>query len=147
MQAFLAQLFVKYSLVALGLGAFFEGETILLTAGVLVSRGKLNGIAVWIVASVGAWLGHMVWFGIGRWMGSHRIIARFPRWERGIRKADEVVLRRPILSIVLLQYMYGMRMIGALALGFSNLSVTWFAVVEALNCLVWAFLVRSEERR
>jgi membrane protein DedA with SNARE-associated domain len=137
----IAQFLAKYSLAALGLGTFFEGEGFLVAAGVLVNQGKLQPLTVLLVAAAGAWFGHLFWFAVGRYIGRHHALHRFPKWEEGLTRADRLILRRPLPSIILLQYMYGMRMAGALALGFSTLNFGWFALVEAANCLVWAGLI------
>lgn len=141
MESWAIEFLNKYSLVALAIGTFFEGESFLVTAGVLVSRGKMDGFMVWLVAAISAWLGHMVLFAIGRYVGSHHLIRKFPRWEGAIRRADAVILKRPILSIVVLQYMYGMRFLGAMALGFSKLNWGWFGLVQAANCMLWSALI------
>lgn len=141
MESWAIEFLDKYSLIALAIGTFFEGESFLVTAGVLVSRGKMDGLMVWLVAAASAWLGHMVLFAVGRYVGSHHLINRFPRWEGAIRKADAFILKRPIVSIVALQYMYGMRFLGAMALGFSDLGWVWFGLVQAVNCLIWSALI------
>jgi membrane protein DedA with SNARE-associated domain len=136
-----SSLVAKYGLLAVGLGVFFEGETILVTAGVLASQGQMNLHKILLTGWAGAMAGHLAWFGLGRWLGKHWFTRRFPKWEAGIHKADEVVRNNPWKSVIVLQYMYGMRMIGALALGFSTLPLKWFAFAESINCLVWVCLV------
>lgn len=50
------------------------------------------------------------------------------------------VLAHPRAAIFLLQYLYGVRMAGALALGLTRISWRRFALYEAANCLLWAAL-------
>lgn len=139
--AFLSTWVAKYGLLALGVGVFFEGETILVTAGVLASQGKMNLRHILLVGWAGAMAGHVIWFSLGRWLGKHWFTRWFPSWEARIHQADAVVQKHPWASVIVLQYMYGMRMIGALALGFSTLRMAWFVFAEALNCVVWVCLV------
>jgi membrane protein DedA with SNARE-associated domain len=139
--AFLSHWISEYGLIILGLGVFFEGETVLVTAGVMASHQKLVLWQVLLVGWAGALVGHLFWFSLARYLGQHWFVGRFPRLKDGLAKADGVVRRHPWSAVVLLQYMYGMRMIGALALGFSTLPYLWFAFAEAVNCLVWVFLV------
>jgi len=131
----------KYGLAVVCAGTLVEGETILLAAGALASRHVLNLAAVWAVAATGGWLGHVIWFGIGRFIGRARIVALVPRWAAAIDRVDGLIRTRPWLCIVSLQYLYGMRVPGAIALGLSSLSVRWFLLVEAVNCAIWAGLI------
>jgi membrane protein DedA with SNARE-associated domain len=130
-----------YGLAAVGMGTLIEGETVLLVAGALASRGVLDPAAVWIVAACGAWLGHVIWFGVGRSVGRERIMAVLPRWGRQLDALDGLIRRRPWTCIFSLQYLYGLRLPGAVALGLSSLPTGWFLAAEAANCLMWAALV------
>jgi membrane-associated protein len=131
----------RYGLAVVGVGTVVEGETVLLVAAALASRGVLNPAAVWIVAACGAWLGHLIWFGVGRFVGRERIVAVFPRWERQLDALDGLIRRRPWTCIFSLQYLYGLRLPGAVALGLTSLPTGWFLAAEAANCLTWAALI------
>ncbi len=48
---------------------------------------------------------------------------------------------RPVTAIFLLQYLYGLRLVGAVAFGLTELSLLRFALYEIVNCLVWAGLI------
>ena len=48
---------------------------------------------------------------------------------------------RPVAAIVLLQYLYGLRLVGAVTLGLTELSLLRFALYQIVNCLVWAGLI------
>jgi hypothetical protein len=76
------------------MGTLIEGETVLLVAGALASRGVLNPAAVWIVAACGDWLGHVIWFGVGRLVGRERILAVLPQWGRQLDALDGLIRRR-----------------------------------------------------
>jgi membrane-associated protein len=130
-----------YGLAAVGLGTLIEGETVLLVAGALASRGVFDPAAVWIVAACGAWLGHGLWFGVGRFVGRERIMAVLPQWGRQLHALDGLIRRRSWTCIFSLQYLYGLRLPGAVALGLSSLPTGWFLAAEAANCLTWAALV------
>jgi membrane-associated protein len=133
----------RYGLAVVGLGTLIEGETILLIAGALAGRGDLNPIAVWAVAASGAWLGHVIWFSVGRRLGRQRILASRPQWRPALVEADGLIGRRPWTCIFALQYLYGMRLPGAVALGLTSLPMRWFMAAEAVNCLTWAALVET----
>ena len=56
-------------------------------------------------------------------------------------KVKRLIEARPVAAILLLQYLYGLRLIGAVALGLTELSLLRFALYEIVNCLVWAGLI------
>ncbi len=126
---------------AAALGAFLEGETLLLAASALAHLKGMDPWPLWAAASLGAWLGHAFWFGVGRLMGRERILALRPSWRPALEKADALVKRRPVLSLVALQYAYGLRLAGAVALGLSSLALPLFLAIQAFNCMAWAALV------
>lgn len=130
-----------YGLAVVAMGTLIEGETVLLVAGALASRGVLDPAAVWIVAACGSWLGHVIWFAVGRLVGRRRIMAVFPHWGRQLDAIDGLIRTRPWTCIFSLQYLYGLRLPGAVALGLSSLSTGRFLAAEAANCLTWAALV------
>ncbi len=131
----------QYGLLAVFAGTFIEGETVLLTAGVLAGTGLLDPLSVWVSASLGAWTGHVFWFFTGRILGNRYIVPRI-KWIRvRVAEVNRIVLERPKTAIFILQYLYGMRIIGALAIGITELSFARFMFYEALNCMLWAAVV------
>jgi membrane protein DedA with SNARE-associated domain len=133
----------RYGLAAVFVGTFFEGESILAAAGVLAGEGVLHPLSVWATAASGAWLGHLTWFLAGRWLGRHRLLSRWPGLGQRLVEADRIIQRHPGVAIFTLQYLYGVRMIGATAFGLTRLSLGRFLSYQAPNCLVWAALVGS----
>jgi membrane-associated protein len=135
----LERLLPEYGLLAVFVGAFFEGEGVLLAASVLAARGVLSPIGVWLAASLGAWSGHLVWFFLGRRF-ARRLLPRFESLAERTAEVDRIVEAHPRTAVFVLQYLYGVRMLGALALGLMRFSWRRFVLYEAVNCLVWAAL-------
>ena len=139
----LGRVLSDYGLAAVLVGTFLEGEAVLLTAGVLAERGLLHPASVWLVASVGAWTGHLTWFSLARLAAARSPLASALRWTPlavRLDRVDGLVQGHPTASIVALQYLYGVRLVGAFALGLTGLSWRRFLVTEAFNCLLWAAL-------
>lgn len=138
----IARTLSDHGLAALLVGSFLEGEAVLLAAGVLSARGLLRPVNVWLVASLGAWAGHLVWFSLAR-LATRSGPASRRRWMSPggrLARVDDLVRSHPTASIVALQYLYGARLIGAFALGLTGLSWRRFAVTEVPNCLLWSAL-------
>lgn len=141
MEAELQELIRQYGWLGVAVGSFVEGETITIAAGALANRGLLHPTGAWAAAAAGSWFSHFLFFVLGRLFGGDRVAAWFPSWGPGIHRMDGLVRRHPLLAVVVLQYMYGMRRVGAVAIGLSRLPAAYFLVGEALNCMLWALLV------
>jgi len=138
--AHLQELAASHGLAAVFVGTFLEGEAVLLMAGVLASRGVLSPVGVWITAAAGALCGHVVWFSLGRIFGLRLLRRWLPGVVRATTQARRVVETHPKTAIFVLQYLYGARIAGALALGLTRLDWLRFVLYEAVNCLAWAAL-------
>src|SRR5438105_14801750 len=80
----------KFGYLAVFIGTFLEGETILVMAGFFAERGYLRLVGVVFVAAAGAYVGHVFWF----WLGRHRgvkLLDRFPILNERLRKGILIV--------------------------------------------------------
>lgn len=130
----------KYGLFAVYAGTFAEGETVLFTAGILAANGVLPLAGVFLVGWLGSMTGHIFWFAVGNWFGA-RALRKLRISDEKFARIDALVQRNPIVSIVLLQYLYGLRIAGAAILGVTRLNFFRFLLIEVVNCAVWAMLV------
>jgi membrane protein DedA with SNARE-associated domain len=131
-----------YGLLSLFIGTFFEGEGVLLASGGLAHEGILPIVGVWLVGALGAYVGHIFYYSLGRYFKGH-LLVRFPRLKPKIERVMPIIQKHPWLSIFILQYLYGMRLVGAITLGLSGMSWRVFLGIEALNCLIWAGLIAT----
>lgn len=122
------------------LGTFLEGETILVLAGFLASRGRLALPLVLLTAAAGAWVGHLFWFWLGRRYGS-RLVHHLPHLEYKIAHTLELIDRYGAGAIFLTQYLYGLRVASAIVFGLSPISRRKFLIVQALSCTLWACVI------
>jgi len=142
---FLRNILSEYGIVAVFAGTFLEGESVLVVAGAMASQQFLNPLSVWIAAAAGAWSGHIAWFIVGRFIGK-KPVERFAL-KRGLFQklnlVNSYIEKNRTKAVVLLQYLYGVRIIGAISFGISEIKLLWFAAAQAVNCIVWAILIGS----
>lgn len=131
----------RYGLLVVFAGSLIEGEGILIVASTLSEQGVLDPVRVWVAASSGAWLGHLFWFTTGRVIRGRRLTLGSVAFRARAAKVKQLVEARPVAAIVLLQYLYGLRLVGAVALGLTELSLLRFAIYQVVNCFVWAGLI------
>jgi membrane protein DedA with SNARE-associated domain len=77
----------KFGYLAVFVGTFLEGETILVMAGFFAERGYMDIFIVALVAALGAYAGHVFWFWLGRRYGV-RLLDRFPRMKTHFGRAS-----------------------------------------------------------
>ena len=136
-----AALVSRYGLLAVFGGTLLEGEGILIVAATLSAQGVLDPVRVWLTASTGAWLGHMFWFITGRVIRDRRLALGSAAFRARAAQIKRLIEDRPVTAILLLQYLYGLRLVGALAFGLTEFSLLRFVLYQIVNCLVWAGLI------
>lgn len=57
-------------------------EAVIPFAGVLVTQGRMNAVAVWVASMVGGLLGSLVFYYFGYWLGIERMGAFVDKWGK-----------------------------------------------------------------
>ena len=121
-------------------GSLLEGETTVALAGLAAHRGYLELLPVIVVATLGATLGDQIWFHVGRARGVEFLESR-PEWRSGVARFESLLQRFDIFLILAFRFLYGMRLLGAVAMGTSPLGVLKFTILNFLGAVLWANLV------
>jgi len=130
----------KFGYLAVFVGTFLEGETILVMAGFFAERGYLKLPLVIATACGGAYVGHVFWFFLGRKQGV-KLLDRFPKMKRHFGKGIRLFERYGAPAIFITQWLYGLRITCAVIIGISKVSTIKFLIYEALTCIVWAIII------
>ncbi|HEX9390298.1 MAG TPA: DedA family protein [Usitatibacteraceae bacterium] len=130
----------NYGYLAVFIGTLLEGETILILAGFAAQRGYLDLGAVMAVAFAGGFLGDQLLFFLGRHHG-HRIVARFPAIAQRIASVDGLLRNYHAPLIFCIRFMYGLRIVGPIALGMGAVSAGKFFIFNMMGACVWAILI------
>src|SRR5437773_11791582 len=132
----------KFGYLAVLVGTFLEGETILVLAGFFAERGYLRLPLVILCAFGGAYTGHVFWFWLGRSQGV-KLLDRFPRMKKHFGKGIRIFERYGAPAIFITQWLYGLLITCAVIIGISRISVIKFLVYEAITCIVWAIVIST----
>ena len=130
----------NFGYLAVLIGTFLEGETILVMAGFFCERGYLEYFLVVLCAFSGAYVGHVFWFWLGRSQGV-KLLDRFPKMKKHFGKGIRMFERYGAPAIFITQWLYGLRITCAVIIGISRISAIKFLVYEAITCAVWAFVI------
>jgi membrane protein DedA with SNARE-associated domain len=127
----------KYGYLAILLGTLAEGEIFLALGGVFARQGLMNMWGVIIMAIAGSFLSHSLMYFLGRWRGL-AVVQRFPKLQAGYPKAQALAQRFGPACILIVQFLYGMRLVTCLVLGTLRLKTVPFVLWQLLACSIWA---------
>ena len=130
----------QYGYLALFVGVFFEGETILIAASFAAHQGYLKLQWVILTAFLGALAGDEFYFFLGRVKGRAYLRNR-PLWQLRVAKAQGLFERYHRLIIVGFRFLSGLRTVIPLALGMSEVRVSHFIFLNILGALAWSFVI------
>ena len=131
-----------YGYLAVLLGTFFEGETILVLAGFAAHRGYLYLPWVILAAFAGTLCADQLMFYLGR-RHSQALLARLPSWKGRIDKAQMLLERFHTPLILSFRFLYGLRTVTPFVIGMSTVPAGKFMVFNCIGALVWAVIIGS----
>ena len=139
----LQELVSNYGYLAIGVGTFLEGETILVLGGLAAHRGFLQLPWVVVCAFLGAFSGHQLYFHIGRHKGE-KLLARRPAWQAKSAKVFAMAEKHQIWLILGFSFIYGVRTVTPFLLGVAGVvSPIRFFLLSMIGTLAWAAVVAS----
>ncbi|WP_394664228.1 DedA family protein [uncultured Sphingomonas sp.] len=127
----------RYGVAAIALGAGLEGETAVVTGGILSHQGLVAWPAAFLAAAIGSFLADQVFFTIGRRARDGRWVGKL-RKRRVYTRVTKLMERYPVGFIFAFRFLYGLRTISPVALGTSHVSTRLFVAVNAASALCWA---------
>lgn len=136
----LAELIETYGYAAVFLGTFFEGETILVLAGLAAYRGYLDVWTVMGAALAGSFLGDQALYYAGRHWGQW-MLGHVRSWRARIDKALALVHRHQVPFILGFRFIYGVRTVSALAVAIAGVRPLRFLVLNFVSAAVWAVAI------
>ena len=133
----LEQLIADYGYLAILVGTFFEGETIVILAGVAANMGLLE--IQWVIAAAvaGSFSGDQFYYYLGRHWGP-KIIARRLSWQEGAQKVYRLLHRHQYFLILTFRFYYGLRNVTPFAVGSAGVPRARFFVLNLIGAVVWA---------
>ncbi|HEY8710811.1 MAG TPA: DedA family protein [Burkholderiaceae bacterium] len=137
---FMPQLLADYGYLAVFVGSFLEGETILVLAGFAAHQGYLAWPWVVALAFCGGALGDQVFFFVGRRHGA-ALLRRLPYLARGAPRINRLLLRHHAGLIIGVRFMYGLRIVGPVVIGMSAVPAIRFLAFNLIGAALWANLI------
>ncbi len=133
----LATMLARFGYWTVLLGAFVEGETIVLMGGFAAHRGYLHVLGVIACAFAGSLAGDQLAYLLGRRYGE-RILHRRPKWRPTVERVRHELSTRGTWLLVSFRFFYGLRNAVPFAAGLSGIPPRRFAPLNALGAAIWA---------
>jgi membrane protein DedA with SNARE-associated domain len=138
----LAALLEQYGYLAVFVGTFAEGESMLLLGSYAAHRGYLNLPSVLAAAYVAAVAGDQLYFRLGRRYG-HRLLANRPRLQSKVDTALRLVERNNALAVFAMRCLWGFRIALPVAIGMSAMPASRYLALDLVAGMVWAVVIGS----
>lgn len=136
----LEQLIQDYGYLAVLIGTFLEGETILVLGGLAAHLGFLQLEWVIVSAFIGSFSGDQLYFYVGRFYGP-RILAKRLSWQASADKVYRHLHRHKNFLILTFRFYYGLRNVTPFAIGASQVSPLRFFALNMIGAIVWAIML------
>ena len=136
----LEELISAYGYLAVGIGTFLEGETILVLAGYAAHRGLLEFPWVVFWAFLGTLLGDQMYYYIGRLKGNS-LLQKHKDWQTKSEKVLALLAQHHILLILGFRFLYGLRTVTPFLIGASGVKPMLFLLLNSVGGLLWALAI------
>ncbi len=111
-----------------------------LFGGYAAQQGVLDPVLVGAAALAGGYLGDELRFRVARRYGTNWVSGK-PRLEAMMRHSEELLKRYGTAYIFLYRYPKGLRTIGSLPVGLTDISWRRFTILNAASALTWSILL------
>ncbi|NUP04884.1 MAG: DedA family protein [Polyangiaceae bacterium] len=133
----LEELIAKWGYLALFVGTFFEGETMLIIAAALAHRGLLSLPLVMLSAGAGSLAGDQLWFVVGR-RGGRSFLERRAEWAARATRMRAWLTHYGSAFVLGFRFLYGFRTVTPLMLGATGYHWKRFAVLNGIGAVLWS---------
>lgn len=134
-----AELLDQYGYLAVLVGTFLEGETVLLMAAFLAHQGYMELVPLMGVACVGATLGDQFYYYLGRTHAS--AFFRRPKFAKLAEHVRVWLERRGTISVIGIRFLYGFRTVGPIVIGASHFPFGRFFVLNLVGAVLWSVTI------
>jgi membrane protein DedA with SNARE-associated domain len=128
-----------YGYYAVLAGAILEGETILIIAGMSASQDLLDLNWVIALSTISATTGDNLYFWLGRMQGKW-VLRYMPKLEPGLLRFNRILDRWQTPAILSLRFLYGLRIVGPMAVGMSGFKPLTFLGIDAIGAFIWSIV-------
>ena len=127
----------KYGYFAILVAAFWEGEAVLIAAGVLCGSGYLDWRLTIIAAAIGGSAGDQIYFYAAHERAA-RLINKSKRMSKWYPKISKFVLRHGTIAVLLSRFATGLRITIPLVCATAGMSPKKYSPLNLISAFAWA---------
>ena len=132
-----------YGYWALLIGTFFEGETILIVAGLSAHLGLLQLPYVMMIAFIGSFSGDQFYYFVGYFKG-RELLQKHLKWKRRVERVHKYIERYRNFVMLGFRFVYGMRISTPFVIGMSKkIKTMHFFILNAIGAIIWSVTVSA----
>jgi membrane protein DedA with SNARE-associated domain len=132
-----------YGYWALLIGTFFEGETILIIAGLSAHLGLLQLPYVMLIAFIGSFSGDQLYYFIGYFKG-RELLQKHLKWQGRVTRVNKYIERYHNLVMLGFRFVWGMRIMTPFVIGtFKNIKALRFFILNAIGAIIWSVSISA----
>ena len=135
-----SDLLQNYGYFAVIVGAFFEGETVLLLGAYAVQQEVFKFWILILAGTLGAFIGDQFYYQIGAKFG-HKFIHDRPKLAEKFHKASVLIDKYPTLSILFMRFAWGLRTVIPISFGIKRYHFIRYFLVNIVASFLWAFII------
>jgi membrane protein DedA with SNARE-associated domain len=133
----MADLIAEYGYLAIVIGCFLEGETVLVLGAIAAKLGYLDIGLVILSGISGTFLGDNLFFFLGRWYGD-KLLRNWPVWRRRAVVVKKLLKRFDTWFILGFRFIYGIRSVCPFVFGMSRVRPRRFMMLDLAAGTAWA---------
>nr|WP_281271986.1 DedA family protein [Hydrogenothermus marinus] len=111
----------------------------LLIVGFFVKLGYLHPYISLIISMLGALFHELIYFFLGKWKG-RELLLKNNYTRRKYRKAKQLIEKYGVISIFIVRFMYGMRIVPMVLMGATGFNTFKFLFFNIISLFIWATL-------
>jgi len=136
----LPHLIETYGYLAILIGTFLEGETILILGGFAAHQGYLNLAGVIAAAFSGTLCSDQLFFYLGR-KHAGLFLDRHPARRNKVETVNRILKRYGYPILLSFRFLYGLRTVTPFAVGMSAFPAVTFLVLNVASAVLWAIVL------
>ena len=134
------QLLQNYGYLAVFIGTFFEGETVLLLGSIAAHHQILNIWWLLLIATTGAFIGDQFYYHLGSKVG-YKFIHKHPKLTHKFNKVSAFIEKYPTITILCMRFAWGLRTIIPISFGIKKYNYMHYFIVNIFASVLWATII------
>jgi len=134
----LQELLIRYGVLAVALGAAFEGDFSLILAGVVAKLGFFPFPQAVAAGTIGSIVGDSIWYGFGKMRGPR--FRQGKLYERVGPTIERLARKLGPWQLLAARFVYGTKAASMVFWGLHGLRIGKFLIIDAIGCVVGALV-------